>query len=316
MPLDFEREYVELYQKVDQFKRLYQLGDREKEGELRRLQRELRKKAREIYKKLDPWSKVLVARHPQRPHTMDYISLTFKDFIELHGDRCFGDDKSIVAGFAYFDGVPVAVIGHEKGRSTKEKMERNFGMPHPEGYRKAIRVAKLAEKYNMPVITFVDTPGAYPGIGAEERGQSEAIAQSLYTFGYLKVPSIAVVIGEGGSGGALALAVANRILMLENAIYSVISPEGCAAILWKDQSKVKEASHALKLTAQDLLKLGVIDYIVPEPLGASHIDPKRSAKVLKYFLRKCLRELISKSGQDILKDRIKKFESMGAFLEQ
>ncbi|WP_340695550.1 acetyl-CoA carboxylase carboxyltransferase subunit alpha [Hydrogenobacter thermophilus] len=316
MPLDFEREYVELYQKVDQFKRLYQLGDREKEGELRRLQRELRKKAREIYKKLDPWSKVLVARHPQRPHTMDYISLTFKDFIELHGDRCFGDDKSIVAGFAYFDGVPVAVIGHEKGRSTKEKMERNFGMPHPEGYRKAIRVARLAEKYNMPVITFVDTPGAYPGIGAEERGQSEAIAQSLYTFGYLKVPSIAVVIGEGGSGGALALAVANRILMLENAIYSVISPEGCAAILWKDQSKVKEASHALKLTAQDLLKLGVIDYIVPEPLGASHIDPKRSAKVLKYFLRKCLRELISKSGQDILKDRIKKFESMGAFWEQ
>lgn len=316
MPLDFEKEYVELYQKVDQFKRLYQLGDKEKEGELRKLQRELRKKARETYKKLDPWSKVLVARHPQRPHTMDYISLAFKDFIELHGDRCFGDDKSIVAGFAYFDGVPVAVIGHEKGRSTKEKMERNFGMPHPEGYRKAIRVAKLAEKYNMPVITFVDTPGAYPGIGAEERGQSEAIAQSLYTFGYLKVPSIAVVIGEGGSGGALALAVANRILMLENAIYSVISPEGCAAILWKDQSKVKEASHALKLTAQDLLKLGVIDYIVPEPLGASHIDPKRSAKVLKYFLRKCLRELISKSAQDILKDRIKKFESMGAFWEQ
>ncbi len=316
MILEFEREYLELYQKVDQLRRLYRLGHKEKEEELRRLQRELRKKAKEIYKRLDPWDKVLLARHSQRPRTLDYINLIFKDFTELHGDRCFGDDKSIVSGFAYFDGMPVAVIGHEKGKTTKEKMERNFGMPHPEGYRKAIRVAKLAEKYRMPVITFVDTPGAYPGIGAEERGQSEAIAESLYTFGYLKVPSIAVVIGEGGSGGALALAVANRVLMLENAIYSVISPEGCAAILWKDQSKVKEASLALKLTAQDLLKLGVIDYIVPEPLGASHIDPIRSARVLKYFLRKCLRELISKSPQEILRERIEKFASMGAFLEQ
>ncbi|MGC8852689.1 MAG: acetyl-CoA carboxylase carboxyltransferase subunit alpha [Hydrogenobacter sp.] len=316
MILEFEREYLELYQKVDQLRRLYRLGHKEKEEELRRLQRELRKKAKEIYKRLDPWDKVLLARHSQRPRTLDYINLIFKDFTELHGDRCFGDDKSIVSGFAYFDGMPVAVIGHEKGKTTKEKMERNFGMPHPEGYRKAIRVAKLAEKYRMPVITFVDTPGAYPGIGAEERGQSEAIAESLYTFGYLKVPSIAVVIGEGGSGGALALAVANRVLMLENAIYSVISPEGCAAILWKDQSKVKEASLALKLTAQDLLKLGVIDYIVPEPLGASHIDPIRSARVLKYFLRKCLRELISKSPQEILRERIEKFANMGAFLEQ
>lgn len=316
MPLEFEKEHLELYQKIDQLRRLYQLGEKDKEAELRKLQREFRKNAKELYKKLDPWSRVLIARHPQRPHTVDYISFIFRDFTELHGDRCFGDDRSIVAGFAYLDNMPVAIIGHEKGRSTKEKMDRNFGMPHPEGYRKAIRVAKLAEKYRMPVITFVDTPGAYPGIGAEERGQSEAIARSLYTFGYLKVPSIAVVIGEGGSGGALALAVANRILMLENAIYSVISPEGCAAILWKDQSKVKEASAALKLTAHDLLKLGVIDYIVPEPLGASHIDPKRSARVLKYFLRRCLKELINRSPEEILSERIKKFERMGDFLEK
>ncbi|RME08295.1 MAG: acetyl-CoA carboxylase carboxyl transferase subunit alpha, partial [Aquificota bacterium] len=201
------------------------------------------------------------------------------------------------------------------GRTTKEKMERNFGMPHPEGYRKAIRVARLAERYRMPVITLIDTPGAYPGIGAEERGQSEAIAQSLYTFGQLKVPTIAVIIGEGGSGGALALGVANRILMLENAVYSVISPEGCAAILWKDQSKVKEASRALKLTAQDLLKLGVIDAIVPEPLGAAHWDHRRSARILKRFLKRCLTELLNMEREELLQDRIGKFEKMGAFVE-
>ncbi|MCS7196886.1 MAG: acetyl-CoA carboxylase carboxyltransferase subunit alpha, partial [Aquificaceae bacterium] len=251
MHLDFERELQELNQKIEQLKRLYTLGDREKEKELRKLQRDFRKLSRETYSRLEPWERVLVARHPQRPHAIDYINLIFKNFVELHGDRCFGDDKAIVAGFAYLDHMPVAVIGQEKGRTTKEKMERNVGMPHPEGYRKAIRVAKLAESYRMPVITLIDTPGAYPGIGAEERGQSEAIAQSLYTFGYLRVPTLAVVLGEGGSGGALALGVANRVFMLQNAVYSVISPEGCAAILWKDQSKIREASRVLKLTAQD-----------------------------------------------------------------
>ncbi len=315
MFLDFEKDLQELYQKIEQLRRLYHLGDREKERDLRKLQREFARKSKELYAKLDSWQKVLVARHPQRPHTVDYINLIFKDFIELHGDRCFGDDRAVVAGFALFEGMPVAIIGQEKGRSTKEKMERNFGMPHPEGYRKAIRVAKLAEKYRMPVITFIDTPGAYPGIGAEERGQSEAIAQSLYTFGYLRVPTVAVIIGEGGSGGALALGVANRVLMLENAVYSVISPEGCAAILWKDQSKVKEASKALKLTAHDLLKLGVIDAIVPEPLGASHWDHKRSARILKGFLRKCIRDLLSMSPEELLEDRMRKFERMGAFVE-
>ncbi|MDW8033251.1 MAG: acetyl-CoA carboxylase carboxyltransferase subunit alpha [Aquificaceae bacterium] len=315
MHLDFERELQELNQKIEQLKRLYTLGDREKEKELRKLQRDFRKLSRETYSRLEPWERVLVARHPQRPHAIDYINLIFKNFVELHGDRCFGDDKAIVAGFAYLDHMPVAVIGQEKGRTTKEKMERNFGMPHPEGYRKAIRVAKLAESYRMPVITLIDTPGAYPGIGAEERGQSEAIAQSLYTFGYLRVPTLAVVLGEGGSGGALALGVANRVFMLQNAVYSVISPEGCAAILWKDQSKIREASRVLKLTAQDLLKLGVIDAIVPEPLGASHWDHRRSARILKCFLRKGLRELLKLGQEELVEERMRKFERMGAFVE-
>ncbi|MEN3027732.1 MAG: acetyl-CoA carboxylase carboxyltransferase subunit alpha [Aquificaceae bacterium] len=315
MYLDFEKELQELNQKIEQLKRLYALGDREKERELRKLQRDFRKLSRETYSKLEPWERVLVARHPQRPHALDYINLIFKNFMELHGDRCFGDDKAIVAGFAYLDHMPVAVIGQEKGRTTKEKMERNFGMPHPEGYRKAIRVAKLAESYRMPVITLIDTPGAYPGIGAEERGQSEAIAQSLYTFGYLRVPTLAVVLGEGGSGGALALGVANRIFMLQNAVYSVISPEGCAAILWKDQSKTREASKVLKLTAQDLLKLGVIDAIIPEPLGASHWDHRRSARILKRFLRKGLRELLKLGQEELVEERMRKFERMGAFIE-
>ena len=315
MYLDSEKDLHELYQKIDQLKRLYNLGERDKEKELREFQREFKKKTKEVYSRLDPWERVLLARHPQRPHTIDYINLIFKNFVELHGDRLYGNDKSIVAGFAYLDQFPVALIGQEKGRSTKEKMERNFGMPHPEGYRKAIRIAKLAESYGMPIITFIDTPGAYPGIGAEERGQSEAIAQSLYTFGYLRIPSIAVVIGEGGSGGALALGVANRVLMLENAIYSVISPEGCAAILWKDQSKVKEASKALKLTAQDLMKLGIIDAIVPEPFGGAHWDHKRSVRILKCFLRKNLKELLSYSPEELVNQRIKKFEKIGAFIE-
>ena len=316
MFLDFEKELAELHQKITQLKKLYQLGEKDKESELRKLQREFRKKSKEIYSRLDPWERVLLARHPQRPHTSDYIRLILKDFIELHGDRRFGDDKAIIAGFAYLDDLPVAVIGHEKGRTTKEKMERNFGMPHPEGYRKAIRIAKLAEHYCLPVITFIDTPGAYPGIGAEERGQSEAIAESLYTFGYLKVPVLAVVIGEGGSGGALALGVANVVLMLENAIYSVISPEGCAAILWKDQSKVKEASKALKLTAKDLFELGVVDAVIREPLGGAHWDPARTAKLLKRCIKKYMSELLKLNSEEIVKLRIEKFGRMGVFLER
>lgn len=311
MSLEFEKDLLELYQKVETLKK----SKDAREEDLRRLQREYRKKVKSILSKLDPWQKVLIARHPNRPHTLDYINLIFTDFIELHGDRCFGDDPSIVAGFAYFYKMPVAVIGHQKGRSTKEKMERNFGMPHPEGYRKAVRVAKLAEKYSMPVITFVDTPGAYPGIEAEERGQSQAIAQSLYTFAWLKVPTIAVVIGEGGSGGALALAVANRVLMLEHAVYSVISPEGCAAILWKNQEKVKEAARALRLTAEDLYQLGVVDCVIREPLGFAHIDYTRTARVVKYFIRRYLKELLKLTPEELLKDRREKFERMAYFVE-
>ncbi len=315
MILEKEKKLKELKEKIDNLKALYNTGNKEVEKELRELQREFKSLAKKVYSSLSPWEIVQLARHPQRPHTSDYVKLIFKNFVELHGDRRFADDKAIIAGFAYFRNIPVAIIGHEKGRSTQEKIERNFGMPHPEGYRKAVRVMKLAEKFRMPVITFIDTPGAFPGIGAEERGQSEAIAESLITMGYLKVPTVAVVIGEGGSGGALALGVADRICMLSNSYYSVISPEGCAAILWKDQSKVKEAAKALKLTAKDLLSLGVIDCIIPEPLGAAHWDHRRTARVVSYFLRRCLKELINKNPEELIKERIEKFKRMGIYEE-
>ena len=313
MFLEFERELAELRDKIEQLEKIYKFGNREVRGDLIELKKKFREKSEKLYKKLSPWERVQLARHPKRPHTVDFIKLIFKNFIELHGDRRFGDDKAVVGGFAYFRGKPVAVIGHEKGRTTKEKMERNFGMPHPEGYRKAIRIMKLAEKFKMPLITFIDTPGAYPGIGAEERGQSEAIAESISTMAFLKVPTVAIVIGEGGSGGALAFGVADRILMMENAIYSVISPEGCAAILWGDQSKVKEASKALKLTSQDLLDMGIIDYVVKEPYGASHWNYKNSARILSCYINACLKELCSIPCDQLLRERTKKFEKMGVF---
>ena len=312
MYLEFEKKLVELKEKIDNLKAVYRF-QKEVEKELRSLQREFKKRAKKVYANLSPWDRVRLARHPRRPHTSDYIKYLIKDFIEIHGDRRFGDDRAIIAGFGYFRKIPVAVIGHEKGRGTQEKIERNFGMPHPEGYRKAIRVMKLAEKFNMPLITFIDTPGAYPGIGAEERGQSEAIAESMFVMGHLKVPSVALVIGEGGSGGALALGVANRVCIMENAYYSVISPEGCAAILWKEQEKVKEASKALKLTAQDLYNLGVVDCVIKEPFGAAHWDHKRSALVVGYYLKRCLKELCQKSPDQLVQERLEKFSSMGVF---
>ncbi|NPA54293.1 MAG: acetyl-CoA carboxylase carboxyltransferase subunit alpha [Aquificae bacterium] len=278
-----------------------------------------RKKFKELAKKktqeLTAWERVQLARHPKRPHTIDYIQNIFTDFVELHGDRKFGDDPAIIAGFAFFEGIPVAVIGHEKGKDTKEKIKRNFGMPHPEGYRKAIRIMKLAEKFKRPVFTFIDTPGAYPGIGAEERGQSQAIAESIMTMGSLKTPIIATVIGEGGSGGALALGVADRILMLENSIYSVISPEGCAAILFKSQEKAPEAAESLKITAEHLKELGVIDCIVPEPLGGAHLQPKKTYRLVKRALRKALREIINTPIEELVEKRQAKFYSMGRFTE-
>ncbi len=315
MYYEYENKLLEIKDKIDNLKALYRAGSRDVERELRELQREFREKAKKVYSNLPPWDRVQLARHPRRPHTSDYIKLLVKDFVELHGDRRFADDRAIIAGFGYFRGQPVCVIGHEKGRGTQEKIERNFGMPHPEGYRKAIRVMKLAERFRMPVITFIDTPGAYPGIGAEERGQSEAIAESMLTMGYLKVPTVAVVIGEGGSGGALALGVADRVCIMENAYYSVISPEGCAAILWKEQEKVKEAARALKLTAQDLYRLGVVDCVIKEPFGAAHWDHRRTAYVVGYHLRRCLKELCPKDISTLVEERIRKFRGMGAYVE-
>ncbi|GAB6066673.1 acetyl-CoA carboxylase carboxyltransferase subunit alpha [Aquifex pyrophilus] len=313
MQLEFEKELWEIKEKKDKLLGLYRLGKEEVLSEIKELRRKFREKARKLYKNLSPWDRVTIARHPRRPHTSDYIRFLIKDFKEIHGDNCFGEDKAVIAGFGYFGNTPVAVVGHEKGKDTKEKIERNFGMPHPEGYRKAIKLFKLAERFGIPVITFIDTPGAFPGIGAEERGQSRAIAESMYTMAFLKVPSVAVVIGEGGSGGALAFGVANRVCMLENAYYSVISPEGCAAILWKDQKKVKDAAKALKLTAKDLKELGVIDCVIPEPFGAAHWSPRATAMMLGMYLKSCLKELCGKSPDELVKERMEKFRKMGVF---
>jgi acetyl-CoA carboxylase carboxyl transferase subunit alpha len=315
MYLEYEKKLLELKEKIENLQGLLRMGRKDVERELRKLQREFREKAKRIYRDLSPWDRVQIARHPKRPHTSDYIKFIFRGFIEIHGDRRFGDDKAILAGLAYFRGKPVAVVGHEKGRGTQEKIERNFGMPHPEGYRKAVRVMKLAERFKMPLIAFIDTPGAYPGVGAEERGQSEAIAESMFTMGRLKVPTIAVVVGEGGSGGALAIGVADRIAILENAYYSVISPEGCAAILWKDQDRVKEAAKALKLTAEDLRRLGVVDCVIPEPFGAAHWDHRRTALRVGYVIRKFLKELCSKDPETLVKERLDRFRRMGVYVE-
>ncbi len=316
MYLEFEKKLVQIWEKMENLNALYRGGSREVERDLREIQREFKERAKKTYSNLSPWERVRLARHPKRPHTSDYIKILIKDFVELHGDRRYGDDRAIVAGMGYFRGKPVAVIGHEKGRGTNEKIERNFGMPHPEGYRKAIRVMELAQKFSMPLITFIDTPGAYPGIGAEERGQSEAIARSMFTMGHLKVPTVAIVIGEGGSGGALALGVADRLLILENSYYSVISPEGCAAILWKDQDRVKEAAKALRLTAWDLLELGIADYLIREPYGAAHWDKKRTAYRVGYYIRRCLADLQRVKPDRLIEERLKKYASIGIYTEE
>jgi len=283
------------------------------EAEIAELQEKLTKTAREIYSNLTPWQKTLVARHPQRPYTLDFIALLFEEWTEIHGDRKFADDAAIVAGFARFRGHPCCVIGHQKGRNTKEKIYRNFGQPRPEGFRKALRVMKLAEKFKLPVFTFVDTQGAYPGLGAEERGQAEAIAVNLREMAALTVPLIIVVIGEGGSGGALALGVGDRVLMLEHAVYSVISPEGCAAILWKNSSAAPEAASAMKITAQDLKKFGIIDEIVSEPPGGAHGDPAATADILGPYLERALKELQKLKPAQLTEERYKKFRKMGVF---
>src|SRR5580765_2418989 len=282
--LDFEKPLTEIETRLVQLRAAE--GPRGSREEIARLEDRLGRLQQKIYGGLTAWQRAQIARHPKRPHTLDFVGLLLEDWVELHGDRVYGDDKAIVGGLARFDGAPVVAIGHQKGRDTRENLYRNFGMAHPEGYRKALRLMQLAEKFGAPVVTLVDTPGAYPGLGAEERGQAEAIARNLLQMAGLRTPIITAVVGEGGSGGALAVGLADRVIMLENSVYSVISPEGCAAILWKDASQRERAAEALKLTPADLLELGVIDEIVPEPPGGAHADPEAAAEALGEALRR------------------------------
>jgi acetyl-CoA carboxylase carboxyl transferase subunit alpha len=313
-PREFERPIQELEAQIESLGLFAEEEAREKE--IAALRKKLEKTRQEIFSKLTPWQVVQVARHPQRPYTLDYVQALFTDFTELHGDRYYADDPAIVGGFARFCGEPVCVIGHQKGRDTKQKIYRNFGMPRPEGYRKALRLMRMAETFGRPVFTLIDTPGAYPGMDAEERGQAEAIAVNLEAMALLKTPIIVTVTGEGGSGGALALGVGDRVNMLQYAIYSVISPEGCAAILWKDASQAEAAAAALKLTAPDLLELRLIDRIVEEPLGGAYVDPPSVYEGLRRLWREQLAELKALAVDELLDRRYRKYRVMGAFMEQ
>jgi len=317
--LEFEKPVQELEAKIEELKRLSNGKELKVASEIRRLERRAKEARSEIFSKLTSWQKTLVARHPERPYTLDYIALIMEDFIELHGDRRFSDDPSIVGGPASLGPYSVMVIGHQKGRGVKDRISRNFGQPHPEGYRKAGRLMKLAERFARPIITFIDTPGAYPGIGAEERGQAEAIATNLMEMSALRTPIVSVVIGEGGSGGALALGVADRTYMLEHSVYSVISPEGCAAILWKKNGEIGAneymlAADALKLSAQDLLASKIIDDIVPEPLGGAHRDPESTAKAIAQVLLAAVEELSAKTPGRLAEERYKRLKKLGGFV--
>jgi acetyl-CoA carboxylase carboxyl transferase subunit alpha len=318
--LEFERPIEELEMKIEELKRVSDGKDIDISGEIKKLEKKVKELRSDIFSSLTPWQKTLIARHPDRPYTLDYINLITSDFIELHGDRKFSDDPAIVGGVAKINDIPVIIAGHQKGRGTKERIYRNFGQPHPEGYRKTLRLLKLAEKFKRPVITFIDTPGAYPGIGAEERGQAEAIATNLMEMSRLKTPIISIVIGEGGSGGALALGVADRLFMLEHSIYSVISPEGCAAILWKKNGDLStedfsRAADALKLTAQDLLSFKIIDGIIPEPLGGAHRDPEETAKRISEYILTAVEELKTKTLGKLIEERYRRFRKIGSFEE-
>jgi len=308
-----QRELEKLEKEVDDLKRL--AGDGESDVEVERLRAEVAELRREFYAHLAPWQRAQIARHPQRPYLMDFVPLLFTDFVELHGDRAFGDDKALIAGLAKFKGRPVAVIGQQKGRDTKQRVVRNFGQPKPEGYRKALRVMQLAAKFGRPILTFVDTPGAYPGIDAEERGQGEAIARNLREMARLPVPVIVTVTGEGGSGGALAIAVGDRVNILENGFYSVISPEGCASIIWRDSAKAETAAEAMKITATDLKELGIVDDIVNEPEGGAHTDVDAAARLLEEVLDRQLVELSNEPVKSLLSARYEKFRKMGQFFD-
>jgi len=313
--LDFEQSVSEIEAKIEELRFAQDESATDISDDILRLQKKSASLTKDIYAKLSPWQVSQVARHPQRPYTLDYIAALFTDFEELHGDRSFADDPSIVGGVARFNGQSVMVIGHQKGRDTKEKIYRNFGMPRPEGYRKAMRLMRLAEKFAIPVLTFVDTPGAYPGIGAEERGQGEAIGHSLYVMAELKVPIVCTVIGEGGSGGALAIAVGDVVMMLQYATYSVISPEGCASILWKSADKAPEAAETLGITANRLKTFGLVDRIINEPLGGAHRDPAAMAQSLKRALTDALRGLAEKRPQELVEERFERLMGYGKFKE-
>ena len=314
--LEFERDIVELQKQIDSLLRTAEEKGIDVSSEVRVLGRKLEVLKEEIFRNLSPLEQVHVARHPRRPHTLDYVSRLFTHWVELFGDRAFRDDGAVVGGWARLDGDSLMVLGHQKGRDMKANLKRNFGSPHPEGYRKALRLMYLAEKFRRPVVTFIDTPGAYPGVGAEERGQAEAIARNLREMARLRVPVVSVVIGEGGSGGALALGVGNRILMLEHAIYSVISPEGCAAILWRTADQKEKAARALKLTSSDLFKRGITDEIIPEPPGGAHADWDDSARRVKEVLVRHLGELKRMEPEELVRDRQSKFEGMGEWAEE
>jgi acetyl-CoA carboxylase carboxyl transferase subunit alpha len=310
-PTQFEEPIQRIRRRIEELSAMD--AEPARQSEIDELRSKLTKVSTEIYSNLTPWQKTLVARHPQRPYTLDYISLLIEDWSEIAGDRKFADDPAVVAGFGRFRGISCCIVGHQKGRNTKEKVIRNFGQPRPEGFRKALRVMKLAEKFHLPILSFVDTQGAYPGVGAEERGQAEAIAVNLREMAALQVPVIVTVIGEGGSGGALALGVGDRVLMLEHAVYSVISPEGCAAILWKNASAAPDAAAAMKITAQDLKKFAIVDEIVPEPAGGAHADPAAAADLLAPYLERALLDLQKLKPPVLLDERYKKFRRMGVF---
>jgi acetyl-CoA carboxylase carboxyl transferase subunit alpha len=314
--LDFEKPLMELERDYEELRRFAPRDDPRIHARIERLEQRIAKIREEIYSQLTPWQRTQLSRHIDRPHTLDYIRMIFEDFIEIHGDRGFMDDPAMVGGLARLDGETVAVLGNQKGRDVREMGYRNFGMSHPEGYRKALRIMELGARFNKPILTMIDTPGAYPGVGAEERGQAEAIAHNLREMVTFSVPIVVLVIGEGGSGGALAIGVGDRILMLENAIYSVISPEGCAAILWRDGAKGPLAAEALKITATDLLKLGIIDEIIPEPVGGAHRDYREAAAKVKEALVRHLRVLLEIPKKQLLSDRYQRFRRMGAFTEK
>ena len=313
--LEFERPICELESKINELRSFSSDKNIVLEPEIKKLTEKLEKMKREIYNNLTAWQRVQIARHPDRPYTLDYIRLMTTDFVELHGDRQFADDLALVAGFVQINGTKAMMIGHQKGRDTKENVMRNFGCAHPEGYRKAMRLMQLAEKFRLPIVILIDTPGAYPGVGAEERGQAQAIAENLRDMVQLKTPIVAAIIGEGGSGGALGVGVADRVCILQHAYYSVISPEGCASILWRNAVKAPQAAEALKITAEHLLKFGIVDEIVPEPLGGAHQDPLKMAATLKAVILKYIKELSILSQEELLTQRYNKFRKIGEYVE-